>query len=466
MLDQSTRNAILKLGSNGHGPRAIARALNVSRGAVRKVLASESAEVPRLVRAQKAEEYREEIVAQFARCKGNLVRVHEELIARGAIVSYQALTAFCRRHGIGYAPPKPSGSYYFAPGQEMQHDTSPHEALIGGKLRHVQTASLVMCYSRMLFIQCYPNFDRFICKAFLTDALTYFGGAATRCMIDNTHVVVLRGTGANMVPVPEMEAFGNRFGFKFVAHEKGDANRSARVEGHFPVAENNFLAGREFTDWRNINDVMRTCCDTFNAKFSRHLHATRRELFAAEQASLKPLPIYIPEVYVLHQRIVDHEGYVNIRCNRYSAPYQLIGRSLEIRETKDRVDLYEGPRMVGSHAKVLGALYQRLTEPAHRPPRGEGSKARQAQPSSEEVEIVRRIPALAEYVTNLRKHRTMHALRALARLVREYPQDAVITAVGAAQTYGMYDIDRLERMVLRAIAADFFVLSADAGDKR
>ena len=346
MLDQSTRNAILKLGSNGHGPRAIARALNVSRGAVRKVLASESAEVPHLVRAQKAEEYREEIVAQFARCKGNLVRVHEELTARGAIVSYQALTAFCRRHGIGHEPPKPSGSYYFAPGQEMQHDTSPHEAMIGGKLRHVQTASLVMCYSRMLFIQCYPNFDRFICKAFLTDALTYFGGAATRCMIDNTHVVVLRGTGASMVPVPEMEAFGDRFGFKFVAHEKNDANRSARVEGHFPVAENNFLAGREFTDWRNINDVMRTCSDTFNAKFSRHLHASRRELFAAEQASLKPLPIYIPEVYVLHQRIVDHEGYVNIRCNRYSAPYQLIGRPLEIRETKDRVDLYDGPRMV------------------------------------------------------------------------------------------------------------------------
>jgi hypothetical protein len=38
-------------------------------------------------------------------------------------------------------------------------------------------------------------------------------------MIDNTHVVVLRGTGREMIPVPEMEAFAERFGFRFVAHQ-------------------------------------------------------------------------------------------------------------------------------------------------------------------------------------------------------------------------------------------------------
>ena len=463
MLDQSTRSAILKLSSNGHGPRAIARALNISRGAVRRVLASQSAQVPYLLRAQKAEPYQEEIVAQYARCKGNLVRVHEELTGQGATLSYQALTAFCRRHHIGHEPPRPTGRYEFAPGQEMQHDTSPHEARIGGVLRRVQTASLVLCYSRMLFIQCYPRFDRFRCKVFLTDALTYFGGAAKQCMIDNTHVVVLHGTGADMVPVPEMAAFGERFGFTFAAHEKGDANRSSRVEGHFLVAENNFLAGREFADWQDINAVMRICCDKFNAQFSRHLHASRRELFAAEQAHLRALPIHVPEVYALHQRIVDLEGYVNLHRNRYSAPYQLIGRRLEVRETKDRVELYEGPRMIGSHVKVQEELDRHVTDAAHRPPRGEGKRARYARPPDEEVEIVRRIPALAEYVAQVRRHRSLHALRALARLVRDYPADAVVAAVRAAQTYGMYDIDRLERMVLRCIATDFFVLPEDQG---
>jgi hypothetical protein len=85
-------------------------------------------------------------------------------------------------------------------------------------------------YSRMLFFQINPAFQRFDCKVFLTDALRHTGGVVERVMIDNTHVVVLRGTGREMIPVPEMEAFAERFGFRFVAHQIGNANRSARVE--------------------------------------------------------------------------------------------------------------------------------------------------------------------------------------------------------------------------------------------
>ena len=82
----------------------------------------------------------------------------------------------------------------------MQHDTSPHRAPIAGVEQRIQTASLVLCYSRLLFFQAYPVFTRFQCKVFLTDALEYVTGAAATCMIDNTHVVVASGTGARMVP--------------------------------------------------------------------------------------------------------------------------------------------------------------------------------------------------------------------------------------------------------------------------
>jgi len=125
----------------------------------------------------------------------------------------------------------------------------------------VQTASAVLCYSRMMFFQCYPTFRRFDCKVFLTEALRYFGGAAARTMIDNTHVVVLRGSGRDMVPVPEMAAFGERYGFQFVAHAIGNANRSARVERPFWFIETNFLAGRTFSSWENLNQRAREWCD-------------------------------------------------------------------------------------------------------------------------------------------------------------------------------------------------------------
>jgi len=368
MLDQSTRTAILKLREQGHGARAIARALRVSRTAVRKVIGSGSAAVPPLERAEKAAPHRDEIARHLARCKGNLVRVHEELLAEGATLSYQALTAFCRRHGLGHEPKPPAGRYHFAPGEEMQHDTSPHEVKIGDVRRKVQTASLVLCASRMIFIQCGPTFTRFDCKVFLTDALTYFGGACARCMIDNTHVIVLSGTGKDMVPVPEMAAFAERFDFVFAAHEVGDANRSARVEGPFHFVDQNFLAGRDFDDWDHLNREAVSWCDKVNARFSPKLHASRRELFATERLALKPLPVWVPEVYALHHRVVDAEGYVRVHRTRYSAPYALIGHRMEVRESKDRVDVYDGPRRVASHRRVLEPSDARVTLPEHRPP--------------------------------------------------------------------------------------------------
>ena len=462
MLDQSTRTAILRLHEQRHGSRAIARALGVSRGAVREVLAAGAPSVPRLVRVEKAEPHREDIVALLASCKGNLVRVHEELLAAGAQLSYQALTAFCRRHGIGHAVQKPAGAYHFEPGMEMQHDTSPHEAKIGGKHRRVQTASLVLCHSRLIFVQLYPTFNRFLCKVFLTDALHYVGGAAKRCMIDNTHVVVLHGTGKAMVPVPEMASFSERFGFTFVAHEKGDANRSARVERPFHFIDHNFLAGRDFTDWQHANREAQAWCDKVNATFNNHLHASRRELFATERAQLVPLPIWVPEVYALHQRIVDLEGYVSVHTNRYSVPYQLqlIGRRVEVRETKDKILIYHGPREIAVHERVMEPDRRHVAHPAHRPPRGEGHTLHRGQ-GIEETELLRIAPELSSYIGALKLRRGLLALRGLLRLVRDYPRPALCAAVRTAETYGLYDIARLERMVLRQIADDYFLLSDD-----
>jgi transposase len=459
MLDQNTRAAILRLREQKHGTRAIARALGISRRAVCKVIASGSVAVPLVERRELAEPYRDQILELHAACRGHMGRVHEELAKQGATLSYQALTAFCRRHGIGYEAPLPAGRYEFAPGEEMQHDTSPHRAMMKGVLVSVQTASLVLCYSRLVYFQMYPRFRRFECKIFLTDALGYFGGAARRCMIDNTHVVVLKGTGKTMVAVPEMVVFGERFGFTFAAHEVGDANRSARVEGPFDWIENNFLNNRNFDDWEHLNREAVIWCDKANAAHSSKLHGSRRELFAVERARLVPLPIFVPEVYQLHQRFVDVEGYVRINRIRYSAPYQLIGRVLEVRESKDRVDIYDGPRLVASHRRVHGPLDVRVTDPAHRPARGERKFA--PGPPAEEIEILAREPRMSAYVAAFKQHvggRGILPLRRLLGMLREYPREPLLAAVARAQQYGLFDLGRLERLVLGQIRQDYFVM--------
>jgi transposase len=459
MLSQAQRTAILELSAQGVSKRAIARVLQLSRLTVRKVLQSNSTQVPEIQRAEKAEPYRQQILELLISCKGNLVRVHEELQVQGAVLSYPALTAFCRRHGIGQTPITPAGQYHFEPGVEMQHDTSPHEVEVGGRKYKAQTASAVLCYSRLLFFQIRPTFQRFDCKVFLTDALRYMGGVVERVMIDNTHVVVLRGTGREMIPVPEMEAFGERFGFRFVAHERGDANRSARVERPFAFIENNFLAGRTFPSWDDLNQQARQWCDKVNATYKKHIRAVPRELFAVERVHLKPLPAWIPEVYRLHPRTVDVEGYVSVHSIRYSVPVSWIGRQVEVRETKDNIEIQLDARHIVTHVRAWGPHPQRITLAEHKPPRGEGVK--RSHPHPEEQAILHAAPELAAYVTALKqKGRKVVALalRQLLRLLKEYPREPFLAAVGEAAQYGLYDLDRLERMILRRVARDYFLL--------
>jgi len=54
---------------------------------------------------------------------------------------------------------------------------------------------------------------------------------------------------------------------------------------------------------------------------------------------------------------------------------------------------------------------------------------------------------------------------AVVKMVRDYPQGPLLSAVNRAAEYGLFDLDRLERMVLRQIATDYFVLPTEDKDR-
>jgi primosomal protein N' len=281
MLNHETRSAVLRLSAEGHSVRFIAKALGIGRESAKSVIKQNTAIVPDVARAGRLDPFLAQIRELDSVCGGNLVRVHEELRARhGVVVPYSTLTRFCRDAEIGVVPKQAAGRYHFAPGKEMQHDTSPHDVKINGRITRLQCASLVMCFSRRRFIQCYLRWTRFHVKVFLTAALRFLGASAEQCMLDNSTVIMTGGTGPDAVAVPEMKAFADRFGFKFVAHRVGDANRSARVEGPFWHVENNFYPGRTFADLRDLNAQAITWCRDYNGKYHKKFDGIPDELGA------------------------------------------------------------------------------------------------------------------------------------------------------------------------------------------
>lgn len=462
MLDYATRSAILELHAKGRGTKRIARELRISRNSVKKVIASGQVAVPPLERDTVLDQHVDRIRALHNLCRGNWVRVHEEL---GVDVGYSTLTAFARRVGIGVAEKRRTGRYTFEPGEEMQHDTSPHRVVVGSKERKLECASLILCYSRLMYAQCFERWRRFEVKLFLTEALQYLGGATKHAMLDNHSVVVIAGTGSGAVIAPEMEAFSDRFGFTFIAHEKGDVNRSARVERPFDFIERNFYPGRTFADLDDLNAQFRTWCDDKNDSFRRGLGFRPRELWTAESPHLRTLPLHIPEVYEPHDRRVDTEGYVNLHTNRYSVPEATIGRQVVVHEHRRRLRVFDGHQLVIEHAKRPSGARARVTLPQHRYRR---RKKGPPPPSPQEAILRTASPVLGAMADGLRKRHGGQALKAMRRLhtlYLDYPTEVLVGAVETALEFGLLDLKRLESIVLQRTRGDFFRLPNDEEER-
>lgn len=208
----------------------------------------------------------------FERAQGNVSRMGELLAAEYEMaVSYSTLTRWVREAGLR-APPERAGFYVFVPGDEMQHDTSPHRVTVGQTSVAAQCAGLVLAYSRRLFIQYCPRFGRFEARQFLLDAVRFMDGACGRCVIDNSSVVLAGGAGRDAIIAPEMAAFARTLGFTFMAHRVGDPDRKGRIERNFSFVETNFLPARRFADFADLNVQARQWCqEVANARPKRAL---------------------------------------------------------------------------------------------------------------------------------------------------------------------------------------------------
>ena len=414
-------------------------------------------QVPAQNRPQTLTEHLDEVRELHETCKGNLIRVHEELAAQEIVVSYSNLTRFCRINGIGVKAKLRTGQYHFEPGEEMQHDTSPHRVLIGDTVRLVQCASLVLCYSRGIYAQVYPSFTRFWCKVFLQDAAQYFNGTAQRCMIDNTHVVVLHGTGSNAVFVPEMNLFARRIGTSFAAHEKGDANRSAHVERSFDFLEKNFYPGRVFQDFDDLNRQLVDWCNKVNNSFKRSIQAVPTHLLAVERGALSRLPAHLPPIYQIHERCVDVECFVTLHTNRYSVPEKYLGRCLQIHESKTNLRIFEGHELVCEHQRQTEGRRFCSILPGHHSLKPRTSSKLPSCP--QELELLKQGPPISEMVKRLRACNRVQPTRAIRRLHQiwiDYPGEPVSSALKDALQFGLFNMSSLEEMVLDRINGDFF----------
>jgi hypothetical protein len=336
------------------------------------------------------------------------------------------------------------------PGAEMQHDTSPYIIKFGTNRVKIVGSVIYMRYSKMRYLKFYRSFNRFTMKCFIHEALTFWGYAAPVCIIDNTNLARLRGTGKNAVMAPEMKQFAKQYGFEFVCHEIGHANRKAGNERSFYTVETNFFPGRTY---ESLEDMNRQAFDWATIRMpNRPVSKTRMipaKAFEYEQSLLEKLPVYITPPYIAHERGTDQYGYAAVDANYYWVPGKT-RFSVKVLQFCDHVEIYHKRKKLAEYELPPPGVKNQKFSPKGKPaPRYQPNNRKK--PTADEEKVLRSAaPEVNDYLNFVlvmkgqAKHRF---IRQLYSLHKKTALPVFAKALKRALKYRINSVETIENII-------------------
>ncbi|MDO8597862.1 MAG: helix-turn-helix domain-containing protein, partial [Sulfuricaulis sp.] len=451
MIAADKRKAIFLLHQEGMQVREIARRLQLSRNTVRTIIAQAGA-MPPGVRADKQQVDVELLRRLYQECDGWVARMHEKLVEEAGIkITYSTLTRMLRELGISQPREERCDRVPDKPGAEMQHDTSPYELELLGRRTKVVASLLYLRYSKRRYLKFYRTFQRFRMKCFFHEALVFWGYAARRCIIDNTNLARLRGTGAAAVMVPEMAAFGAHYGFEFVCHEVRHADRKGGEERSFWTTETNFLPGRSF---QSLEDLNAQALEWSTVRMEHRAQTKARivpaKAFEHEIGYLTALPAHLPAPYRMLERDTDQYGYIAFDGNYYWVPGTQRDQ-VKVLEFGDRLQLYRARACVAEYPIALDGIKNAQFRPEGLPPPRHHAHNRRDRTQAEEKHLRSVSVAVGAYLDfvlpqkGIQRHQLV---RKLLGLSRRMTPERFGRSIERAHKYRITDVATVERIAV------------------
>lgn len=448
--------------------REISRRLEVSRNTVREIIEQKGV-TPASARKDKIELDSDLLRRLYAECDGYKERVYEKLLEEGWTeagkgqeeeekkIAYSTLTRKLRELGLG-SPQARCDRVPDEPGAEMQHDTTVYRVLLGAEHTKLIASVLYLRYSKRRYLKFYRSFNRFRMKCFLHEALSFWGHAAPLCIIDNTNLARLRGTGKNAVIVPEMEAFSKKHGFRFECHAIGHANRKAGNERSFYTVETNFLPGRQFESLEDINEQgFQWATVKMENRTVGKSTLIPAKAFEHEQAYLTKLLPCLPAPYLPLEREIDQYGYVVLDTNFYWVPGEGRGE-VEVLLYDDRVEIYRRRELLAEYRLPADGVKNQCFSPEGYPKPRYKPKSRR-KPTAEEEKRLRAMGetfgTYLDFAVKSKGAQQRHQfIRELFRLAQQITPTRLSRAIERALKYRITSAETIRRIVLLQLGED------------
>ncbi len=261
------------------------------------------------------------------------------------------------------------------PGEQAQCDWGQVTVSLSGVRTEIHVFVMTLGYSRRGFAMGFLRERMPDLLAAHEAAFAHFGGRCEFLLYDRMRTVVLGTSEGRPRLNPTFASFAAHWGFTPRLCQPYRAQTKGKVESGVKYVKRNFMPGREFRDLEDFNAQL-AAWQIEVADVRDHGTTRQRPIdrFAEEARALAPTashPSFLAAM--VRERMVSDDWLVSIEGNRYSVPFALIGKTVQVvRQGGSWVIRHRGA-VVAEHP-VLAGRAQLSVKPEH----GPGAAARNA----------------------------------------------------------------------------------------
>lgn len=441
--------------------RAIARLTGVNRKSVERVVHRRSvvlgiAPFTRVSRLDSFKERITELLKEDAQTTSMVIL--QRIRAEGYDGGYTIIKEWVKGQRIRLAPSKEAFfKLGFAVGEAAQVDWGEFRDVFGAGV-HVHCFVMVLCYSRLLYIE-FTRSERF--EAFVRcheNAIRYFENLRPeQFWYDNLPTAVSERMGKLVRFNARFLAYAGHHHFTPNACNLARGNEKGRVEDGFKYIRMNFWHNRKFKDFKDLcRQATEWRDDTANLREHRATRKIPRLVFEHEEKArlekANPEPYETDEIF---SEVIRPDFHIIYETNQYSVPWTLVGCVVTVRVDEASFRVYYLDRFVTKHERSYLKHQEPFTKLEHE------AGLKEIKPQGKNAHIHWQIETLESYGDPLKLYLKClrHSQRSLRQEVSRllalgtiYGEKVLAQTVEALLKRGSIGIDQVE-LALKMVSA-------------
>jgi transposase len=307
--------------------------------------------------------------------------LHQELRQRGFTGSYEIVKLAVRPlRADATVAALTQRRFETAPGEQAQVDWGQITVRFGLERLKVHVLVMTLGYSRRAYAEGFLHERMPDLLAAHENAFAHFGGRCECLLYDRMRTVVL-GSSVDVEGKRKprlnttFDAFARHWGFTPRLCQPYRAQTKGKVESGVKYLKRNFAVGRVFRDLEDFNaQLFAWQAEVADVRIHGTTHQRPIDRFADEAAALAPTgaqPSFLQAM--VRDRVVADDWLISIEGNRYSVPFALIGKTVQVLRQGALWVIRHRGQVVAEHTVLAGRA--RLSVRAEH---GPGAAARNA----------------------------------------------------------------------------------------